>query len=897
MFDRFIRLARARKALRELRFEDALQLALDPVIAADRRAEEVRRAAGDELLGRARQRLAQGDLAAAKALAERVRAAMGEPAAEQVQAAVDAAMADQQAAVQVLRQAFGTARAAIERGDLTGAEALLAAHPTMPPGERMQLQAWLAERRRQASVVASHGEQRLAAGIVDDALEHLQRAEMLDRDHPEVVALRQHVAAGGAGPFARQLRAMIAAGDLPSALARHRAVVAALPSLRVAEPLREVAADLVGAVRAELCRQPTLAAAGAFARQVADAGLELSEATAALVEGLQAMAATGSVASGDVPERVVLVDRVAVAAEAVGARHLAQQAREQARAAASDGERLAAARALVDHGDLEVARARLTEILAEQPLHEGARRELELLEQSCADLDRRLAEARAAMRAGRLRQVCTLALALGGSARTATEAGQILTQARASMALVDRGLDEVRVSLHGRATATPEGLRHCLKRLEELAKVQSDHADLPAVADAVQAEITALEVWERAGQALAKGNVPEVLQGCSELLALRERLLTPERIESRLCDLADRLARFADVALVGGRLLDVERCADQVEKLREVRAEFAAVATRWRVAADERRAAARRLLAEARVRLGERDLADAERLVEEARLQWRECEETKAFAGELRLLRQQTDALERVEGMARERDFQGARQKMAAMPVTSPFLRTRIYDMKQNLARAQGLEGAFLLRVDEGGEQLVLRGESVTIGNVRQMRADLPVLANLAGRHASIRRSMSFHGGMQDSIVAEEGEVRVGGSVVTNRPLAPGDRVLLGPALGFVYQRPTGRSLTVGLVLQGGFQVAGTDRILLMKDRGRDGRILLGSGQDVHVRVAKATGEVEIFTTSTGQVRVACAQGGTIDGVPFQDEHPLAAGQLIEAAGISFHLLPWRPGT
>ena len=100
---------------------------------------------------------------------------------------------------------------------------------------------------------------------------------------------------------------------------------------------------------------------------------------------------------------------------------------------------------------------------------------------------------------------------------------------------------------------------------------------------------------------------------------------------------------------------------------------------------------------------------------------------------------------------------------------------------------------------------------------------------------------------------------------------------------------------TVGLVLQSGFQVAGTDRILLMKDRGRDGRILLGPGQDVHVRGAKATAEVEIFATSTGQRRVACAQGGTIDGVPFQGEHPLAAGQLIEAAGISFHLLPWRP--
>ena len=45
MFDRFIRLARARKALREQRFEDALQLALDPLVRSDRRAEDVRAAA------------------------------------------------------------------------------------------------------------------------------------------------------------------------------------------------------------------------------------------------------------------------------------------------------------------------------------------------------------------------------------------------------------------------------------------------------------------------------------------------------------------------------------------------------------------------------------------------------------------------------------------------------------------------------------------------------------------------------------------------------------------------------------------------------------------------------------------------------------------------------------
>jgi hypothetical protein len=294
--------------------------------------------------------------------------------------------------------------------------------------------------------------------------------------------------------------------------------------------------------------------------------------------------------------------------------------------------------------------------------------------------------------------------------------------------------------------------------------------------------------------------------------------------------------------------------------------------------------------------LQERDLAEAERLVDEARLQWLESDDGRRLADELRTLRHQHDTIERVESLTRQRDFATAQQKLAGLHGPSPLLRTRIYDMKQNLAKAQGLEGAFLLRVDEGGERLVLRGESVTIGNVRQSRADLPLLANVAGRHASIRRSMSFHGGMQDTVVAEEGEVVIAGRTVRDKALVSGDRVQLGSALAFVYHRPTSRSLTVALQLQSGFQVAGTDRILLMKDRGRDGRILLGAGADVHVRVARATGEVELFTTPAGQVRVACATGGTIDGAPWKGEHPLAAGQMVEAGGISFHVMPWRPG-
>jgi hypothetical protein len=251
--------------------------------------------------------------------------------------------------------------------------------------------------------------------------------------------------------------------------------------------------------------------------------------------------------------------------------------------------------------------------------------------------------------------------------------------------------------------------------------------------------------------------------------------------------------------------------------------------------------------------------------------------------------------LDEVDRLVHGGDLSQAQRRLADVPATSLLLRTRIHDMKRELARAQGLEGPFLLRVDEGGEFLVVRGESVAFGNLRQARADVPILANLAGRHAAVRRSMSFHGGMQDVVVAEEGEVRVAGTSTPRHALAHGDRVQLGPAFGFVYERPSPRSLTARLALLGGFQAGGADAVLLMKDRGRDGRILIGPSPEAHVRVASATGEVELHAGVDGQIRVAARGGGRIDGVPFDDEHPLAAGQFVEAAGVTLRLMPWRP--
>lgn len=889
MFDRLIRLARAKRALRDERFEAALQLAGDPVVAADRRAEAIRLAAGERIAARARRRLGEHDLAAAAADLDTLRRFGADGTADlarEVAAAATAATA--------ARQRGELARAEVVRlldaGELAAARRRLEAPgEAWPAGERRGLAARLAEQRQQAGELVAAAAQDLDRGGLESAIERLAAATALDRDGDELVELRGRIRLAVAANLAPVCRQLVEAGDLPGALRRFGRIHRQLPAATGTDALHQLHDEMVAALAAALGRCQTLEAARAIAAATVEAGLDLP---AAVAQWTQAVLQLPDRPGTQAREADLLA--LAAAGRALGATGLAELVDRQVAAASHFEQRLAAARQQILAGDLDAARALLLELSLAAPLDEVVQRELDLVDRSVAELDQRLGAAREALRAGRLDLACSTALGLCGSRRLAASAQQVVAEARARMLLVDRGLDEVRVALHGRGAATVEGVAHCLKRLQELAKVQVDHAELPAVIQAVALELDQLAELDRARTAAAQRQLPVALAALRRVLEHRAGLLAPDRLDARFCDRADELARGVEAALAAGRLDEVAAVAEGFFGFVVVRADYRERAAGWQREVAARREAALAAVAAARESLAAKDLAEAERQLDAAQQLSRDGAEVRNLASELRRVRQQAELLDRVADLAAEKDFVGAGRKLAAMPAAPPFLRTRIYDMKQDLARAQGLEGAFLLRVDEGGEHLVLRGDTVTIGNVRQARADVPVLAQLAGLHASLRRSMSFHGGMQDRVVAEEGEVMVAGSKVASHQLVPGDRVSLGPAFGFVYQRPSRRSLTAALTLQSGFRVAATDRLLLMKDRGRDGRILLGPSGEVHVRVAKAQGEVEVFAANSGQMRVFCEAGGTIDGAPFRGEHPVAAGQIVEANGISFLLMPWH---
>ncbi len=860
MFDRFLRFQKAKAALAAGRHDEAIRLAGDPAIANDRRAVQIRDAARAALLERARQRLEKGELDTALRDFERAALAGSDAAVEDGLAAARLRLCERDASLRAAREADARIRRLIERGAVDDAAAALAAtSDTLAADAVAKLDQRIAAARERA---VQAGEERAARAM--------QAA-------PEA---------------AREALGLLAAGDCAGAVRRLCAASGGVAALRCGE-IRESLELVLARARVLLGDQPEAAdleLAEALAAAVAAVG---DDAPPALQHAARASASLvrvpGLRAAGRLGELAAVFAEVGDALES----------KRYAEAAASLRLQQAAADRCVDAalghvaaGQVDAARAALLQALEVAPSYDRARSESDLLERSVLARGQRLDQARSLAADARLQEALEMALADAQSGPAGVAAAVLAADVRARIAVVDRGLAEILAAAHGKVGSNCAGLRILAVRCDELLALHRDHADLSKVRLALLAEIAALESVEGA---FANGGMAALVASVDAIVARRCQMLAPTRLDARLCEVASRLQQEADRALLAGRLGEAEACAVAIARAAQHGARVSDVASRIQASCAFRRASAEALAQSAMRRANERDLDGAEERVAEAMRHWSDGVVVRSAARQLGAIRSREAALARAAGFANAGEASLARAEIAAMGETPPLLRTRIFDMKRSIARAQGLDGAFVLRVDEGGEYLALRGETVSIGNLRDGSADLPILCALAGRHARIERSMSFHGGMQDSIVAETGEVQVNGEAVQQRALRSGDRMRLGASLQVGYSMPCSRSLTAMLQLFGGFQVAGTDRVLLFKDRGRDGRICIGAGKDVHVRVAAATSEIELFASKAGQLRVRCAAGGEVDGERFVDERPLHAGATVRAGGVSFVLMPWSP--
>jgi hypothetical protein len=793
------------------------------------------------------------------------------------------------------RKLFKEARLIAEGGDLEGALTICgsAGEAYALPAEEEGLRRLIHGRRASAKEFFAQAEQAEAAGELDSAKSLLCRARGLDRGIDGSAALANRIAGSLAESLVKEMRQLFRSQGPAAGLVLEARNRASLPELGAVEKLQAYVSELAAA---ETKRIVSLLDKGEMEAGFAqyrglDPTIQRSESLATLGEGLASLQAAHELESSG--NFKLAGERYAEAGDALILGSLRKMAKKMAAQAETTEGLLSKARKLAADGQLVEAKESLVEILQEWPRHEAARREMDLLDQGAHDKEQRLGKARELAKSGHLREASAICLTLAVPGPYGDEARLLLRDLQTRLDLVRSGVQQVLGSLHNRGSCSSDGLNHCLGRLTELQRIQVDDEELESLIRAIEAEIKGLELMGEATKALDDGQEVALAEAVRRIAELKGKLLSPDRLAARSQDLAEQILHASERALAAGRLRAAHRWSTSGSLLADEAGSISERIVALRKQIEDRQRSSEQLAADGRRAMEKRDLENAEELLGQARAEWIDGPEVLRLEGEIRKLRGQVEEISSVEALAKGADYDAARRKLGQMGPTENLLRTRIYDLKKNLAKAQGLESAFLLRVDEGGEFIVLRGESITLGNVRDDSCDLPILANLAGRHARITRTMSFHGGMQDRISRERGPISVRGREVADHRLKNGDRVSLGSALELEYRIPSKRSLSASVSIRGGFQVCGTDRVLLMKDRGRDGRILIGAAKDSHARVPNAEGEVEVFASKDGQIRVRFEGQGEMDGRPFSGEHPVTAGATVTCGNITFVLQPW----
>ncbi len=893
MFDRFVRLAQARRLHAERRHDEALRKLRDPVVRDHRRAEELRSRVLDAILERAQRRKDAGVLDAALTDVRRVLTeSPGHPVAEGLLQDLEVALADGTSRRDQGRELLAKGRDAALEGDLGAAEAMLATASRLSLGasDLLRLSSLISERRELAATRLGEARAALAAGDHEGAASKLADARGLDHRAAADIELPVQIAE----QLGRKAAGMLDAGQTESGLefvARLRRVVPEIDGVAaLRKALARVRKDQSSRLRT-LLEKGELEHALDLWRSLperdpaATALAPLSEAFEELQRGLELeRGGEFSEAAAHLERAARDLDVVALERRAAGLRSLVDDI---------DMGLQRARRLAAEEGRLVDARNQVLEILERHPGHLTARRELARLEQGVQDREARISEARALAREGALDEAIARVLSLAVPGAEGEEARVLLRDLQRRAEVTRQGVAQVLRSMHGRESASREGLAHCIRRLELLEREHRDHQELGDLLEAARVELQGVDLLDSARDALQGDRYDEFADRLGAVEGLAPRLLRTDRLEARTLDLLEIALDRAEAAMRSGRVARAERLLGACSALATGGSPLGGRRTALEAELAGRRGRSAAAAREGLAALADRDIERAEAALTEARESAADLTDVRRLERAVEDLRRREGTLEEIDEMVRSDDAAGAAARLAAMGPTSPMLRTRIFDLKRDLVRAQGIGDMFLLRVDEGGEFLVIRSESPTIGNLRDGSADLPMLASLAGIHARLRRTMSFHGGQTDRVVAERGVVRIRGREIAEAELSDGCRFHLGEHVELEYRLPSRRSLSAMLRIHGAFQIAGTQRILWMKDRGRDGRILIGPGKDVHVPVGSAEGEVELYADRDGRLRVRVPGEGRLDGVAFREEHPVQAGSVVQAAGLGFTLLGW----
>jgi hypothetical protein len=166
------------------------------------------------------------------------------------------------------------------------------------------------------------------------------------------------------------------------------------------------------------------------------------------------------------------------------------------------------------------------------------------------------------------------------------------------------------------------------------------------------------------------------------------------------------------------------------------------------------------------------------------------------------------------------------------------------------------------LRVDDGGEWLIVLGGPVVIGHARAEECDLPFLADVPPACAELSREASLRDGPGWRVRPLAGAtVRVAGEPLGDegRRLADGDRVRFAANLALRHRLPDPASESAVLELEGGAECLGAGRVVLA-GAGMGGRLRLGAGARRHVPLERGGCEASLIALAD-RIAVACPDG------------------------------------
>jgi len=185
----------------------------------------------------------------------------------------------------------------------------------------------------------------------------------------------------------------------------------------------------------------------------------------------------------------------------------------------------------------------------------------------------------------------------------------------------------------------------------------------------------------------------------------------------------------------------------------------------------------------------------------------------------------------------------------------------------------------FLLWVDGVGGYWICLGSEIVLGQpVRSDQIDVPLLGDLSGRHARVRRDGEGY------LIEAIRDVRLDGRpVVDFAPLADGNLIQLGPKVKLVFRRPHALSATARLDFASPHRThPSTDAVVLMADT-----CILGPRPNSHVVCRKWREEVVLYRHENN---LYCRAPGAleIDGKTFRQKGPIGRNSRI--AGERFSL-------